>query len=374
MIRLLKQKRKDTILPVGFLASGIHCGIKKSKKDLGLILCTAGGCARGFFTVNANPSYSVTFSKRNIKNKIKAVLVNSGNANCFTGIDGLFKTGRLVDSLAKILRISKKSILFSSTGLIGKRLPVEKIKRSFPLLIAKLGKDIKEFSSSILTTDTYKKIVSREFMLNQGKVKIVGVAKGAGMIYPNMATMLGFILTDVNIEKYKHSHFFKEAIERSFNSISVDGCTSTNDTVFILSSNKFALKDSKQRDKFFREFNHICLELAKMIVQDGEGTTKFVKLKIKGAKTHIEARRAGLCIANSLLLKCALYGADPNWGRIIAALGQEGISVKSNIGIKSSSLKRKVIGIEINLKRGNSSWSVYTSDLTPEYVKINSDG
>ena len=353
-------------LPQGFLLSGIHCGIKRRKPDLGLIYSEGLCDAAGFFTANANPAYSVTLSKKHINNPIKAVLVNSGNANCFSHAKGLKDTEEIVEKLAQHLKVKKGNILFSSTGVIGKSLPKNKIKRCFGRLLNNLGIDVYNFASSILTTDTCKKISLREV----GSVKILGIAKGAGMICPDMATMLGFVLTDAKISRSFLKQSAKQATEESFNSISVDGCMSTNDTVLVLSSNKVALKKT-QLNAFNKALKEVCLDLAKMIVKDGEGVTKFIEIQIKGAQSPKEAKEAGLALANSVLFKCALYGEDANWGRIIAALGQAGIKVGENISIKATSLKKKDIVIMLDLKRGKASWKFYTSDLTPQYVKLN---
>jgi len=353
-------------LPQGFLLSGIHCGIKRRKPDLGLIYLKDFSQAVGFFTSNANPSYSVTVSKNNINNPIKAVLVNSGNANCFSHNKGLKDSEEIITRLAKQLKVNKKNILFASTGVIGKTLPKNKIIKSLGHLLNNLGSDVYSFASSIMTTDTAKKISLREV----GPVKILGFAKGAGMICPNMATMLGFVLTDAKLERSFLKQCAKEAVEESFNSISIDGCTSTNDTVFILSSAKVALKKN-QLNAFKKGLKEVCLELAKLIVKDGEGATKFIELKIKGAKTSQEAKQAGLALANSVLFKCAIYGEDANCGRIISALGQAGIKVGEDIYIKATSLKKREIVITVDLKRGKASWDFYTSDLTPQYVNLN---
>jgi len=356
-------------LPEGFLLSGIHCGIKKKKLDLGLISCQAMLKAQGVFTANANLSYSVVVSKKNIDNPIKAVLVNSGNANCYSHKRGLKDTEDIISKLAHHLGVRKSNILIASTGIIGKKLPKEKIIKSFPKLIKSLDKNSKSFSRSILTTDTFAKTAKAK----AGRATIVGFAKGAGMIYPNMATMLAFILTDADIAGGVLKKIVKEAIEESFNSISVDGCQSTNDTVFFLSSKKVAVKSKKEIKIFSQELKNVCLNLAKLIIKDGEGATKFVTIKIKGAKTKQEAKRAAFSLANSNLFKCALYGANANWGRIISALGQAGIKVGENIGISSTPLTKKNIELIIDLKRGKSSWQVYTCDLTPEYVRINAE-
>lgn len=362
-------------IPSGFLFSGVNCGLKKNgKNDLGLIYCEEAASALGFFTVNKNVSYSVTLSRKNISNPIKAVIANSGNANCFSHKEGFKDTESITAELAGCFSADKKNILIASTGIIGKKLSKEKIISAFPALISQMGKDnVESFSQSILTTDTFKKISSSEIKLKNGTAKIMGFAKGAGMIAPNVATMLVFILTDAELPKALFKKIAKEAIDESFNSITIDGCMSTNDTVFVLSSRKNVLKTAKEISDFSKEFKRVCLDLATMMVKDGEGASKFIKISIRGAKTKEEARRAGLYIANSNLFKCAVYGANPNWGRMIAALGHAGIAVEEGIPIKMSDLTKKDISIELDLKRGKFATAIYTSDLTPEYIKINAE-
>jgi len=368
----LKIKEKIS-LPEGFLLSGIHCGIKRKKLDLGLIFCPDFAKTAASFTTNINPSYSVTLCKKNINNLIKAVLVNSGNANCYSHAGGLKDTESIIINLAKELDVKPKNILISSTGIIGKKLPKNKIIINLPALIKDLKPNADNFASSILTTDTFKKITFSQVKAGSKKITISGFAKGAGMIYPNMATMLGFILTDAKLPLSVFKQITKQAVEESFNSISIDGCTSTNDMALFMSSGKIQLESSAQIALFTKELKKVCLTLAKMIVQDAEGATKFIEIKISGAKDIAEAKKAGLCLTNSLLFKCALYGANANWGRIVSALGQAGIKISENIAIKSTSLKEKNVTITIDLKRGKCCWTVYTSDLTPQYIKINAE-
>ncbi|MBN3039739.1 MAG: bifunctional glutamate N-acetyltransferase/amino-acid acetyltransferase ArgJ [Candidatus Omnitrophica bacterium] len=360
-------------LPEGFLLSGMHCGLKKKKLDLGLIYVYGFGKAVGFFTKNRNPSYSILLSKKNINNPVKAILVNSGNANCYSHPRGYKDTEDIAASLADCLKVDKGSILIASTGIIGRKLAKDKIIKNLPVLIKSLSKDCDDFAESLMTTDTFAKKAQIQLKFGQGRSAIAGFAKGAGMIYPDMATMLGFILTDIFIPGQAFKRIAREAVEESFNSISIDGCTSTNDNVLLISSRKMILKKKCDIDRFKIELKRVCLKLAKMIVEDAEGATKFVEILIKGAKTKLEAKRAGFSLANSNLFKCAIYGENANWGRIIAALGQAGIKVKEDIKIKASDLKKKNISISIDLKRGKDSFAVYTSDLTPEYVKINAD-
>ena len=355
------------MLPKGFLLSGIHCGIKRKRLDLGLIYAQESCKAIGLFTANVNPAYSVTFCKKNINNPIKAILVNSGNANCYSHKGGLKDTESIASKLAKKLGVKISNILFASTGIIGKKLPKYKIVKGFDELIKKLGKSVGSFSQSILTTDTSAKIAKAQV----AGATILGFAKGAGMICPNMATMLGFIITDVDMSEALLKKIVKEAVDSSFNSISVDRCMSTNDTVFVATSAKVPLKNKSQIKAFSRKLKEVCLTLAKMIVKDGEGASKFVEIEINNAKSSAEARKAGMSLANSPLFKSALYGANANWGRIISSLGQVGIKVGENISIKSTSLKKKEVKIIVDLKRGKAKGVVYTCDLTPEYVKIN---
>lgn len=360
-------------LPKGFLVSSLHSGIKKRKPDLGLIYCKGFAKAAGFFTTNLNVSYSVTCSKENIKNPIKAVLVNSGNANCFSHKTGFKDTKDIMLALAKKIGVSRRNILIASTGIIGKRLPKRKIISNLPPLVDKLDKDIKGFCFSIITTDTFLKISSASLPLASGKATVLGVAKGAGMIYPNMATMLGFVLTDVIMPSRVFDEICREAVEESFNSISVDGCMSTNDTVLVLSSGKMPVRGNTELMAFSRKLKQVCSDLAKKIVQDGEGASKFIEIEITGARTKAEAKKGAFSLANSNLFKCAVYGENANWGRIVAALGQAGIKVSEKLNIHSTSLKKKKVKITVDFKKGKSSWTVYTSDLTPKYVKINAD-
>ena len=356
-------------LPKGFKLSSLHCGLKKKKLDLGLIQCEDYASAVGFFTANLNVSYSVSLSKKHVNNRIKAVLVNSGNANCFSGKNGYRDTLAVVSELAVKLGVNSSNLLFASTGIIGKKLPKEKITRALGNLVNYPDNDCRKFAQSISTTDTFVKMAYSQ--VGSGAGSVLGFAKGAGMIAPDMATMLVFVLTDLDIPKPLLKKIAREALEESFNSITVDGCMSTNDTVFFLTSNCVRLTGKTQAEEFAKNLKKVCLELAKMIVKDGEGATKFIEIKIKGAKSVLEAKKAGLAIANSNLFKCAIYGADANWGRIVSSLGQAGVKLGEEFLVKPSDLTKKNIELEINLNRGKCSWSVYTCDLTPKYVKIN---
>ncbi|UCD16014.1 MAG: bifunctional glutamate N-acetyltransferase/amino-acid acetyltransferase ArgJ [Candidatus Omnitrophota bacterium] len=363
------------IVPAGFNLWGVHCGIKKKSLDLGVICCEDKSRAAGVFTKNANPAYSVILSKKNINHPVKAVLVNSGNANCFSHRDGLKDTTRIIAKLAGYLKVKKENILIASTGIIGRKLPKEKIIEKLPLLLenaTQQSQGLKKFSRSILTTDTFEKISYAKVSFGKKEVNILGIAKGAGMICPDMATMLAFVMTDADVGSASLRKIIKEAADESFNSITIDGCMSTNDSVFLLSSRKVKL-NKQETNSFSGAVKRVCLDLAKMIVRDGEGATKFVEIDVKGAASEKEAKMSGFFIANSALFKCALYGQNPNWGRIIGALGHGGIKVKDNVSIKFTSLKKRDIKITIDLKRGKFKHKVYTCDLTSQYVKINAE-
>ncbi|MFH1768396.1 MAG: bifunctional glutamate N-acetyltransferase/amino-acid acetyltransferase ArgJ [Candidatus Omnitrophota bacterium] len=362
-------------LPSGFLFSAVNSGIKKKGLDLGMIFCKNLCLSAGFFTKNKNPSYSVVLSKRNIKEKTRAVIVNSGNANCFSDKRGLIETEKICLKLSDILGVNKQNVLIASTGIIGKKLPYDKISASLPKLIDGLGPYADKFASSILTTDTFPKIASRTIAVSGKKVTVAGFAKGAGMIHPQLATMLVFILSDAKIDKKIFNLYAKETVEESFNSITVDRCTSTNDSVYFLASGLSAAIDKPGHlERFKSALHEVCLDLAKMVIKDAEGATKFVTIKVSGAASKSEAKKAAFAVADSLLFKTAIYGCNPNWGRIIAALGQENIHTSETaLKIKTTPLKKKNITVKIDLKRGGFSKTVYTSDITCRYVRINAE-
>lgn len=362
-------------IPLGFALGGIHCGIKKRKVDLGLILCRRKASACGFFTNNANLSYSVVVSKENINRPVKALIVNSGNANCFSHSRGIADTKKLCSVLAKALGVDSQSVLIASTGIIAKKLPFNKIARHLPKLINSSGRDWINFSQSILTTDTSNKVAHRSLKMGGREVRIIGFAKGAGMISPTMATMLAFILTDAAIDKRMLKAISRNALADSFNAITVDGCMSTNDSLYVLASGESAaIKRKADLDKFSRALKGVFLDLAKMIVKDGEGASKFIQINVAAALNKNEAKTAGLAIANSSLFRTAIYGENANWGRIVAALGQAGIEVKEDkLKLKTTSLRKREIVIDLSLGRGVARATVYASDLTPDYIKINAE-
>ncbi|MCS7278708.1 MAG: bifunctional glutamate N-acetyltransferase/amino-acid acetyltransferase ArgJ [Thermodesulfobacteriaceae bacterium] len=376
------------LVPEGFLFSAVSCGIKKEGKlDLGLIFCNAEGTSWGVFTKNVVKAAPVILGKKLIKEPItKGILVNSGVANACTGEEGLKRAQKLLSETSKFLGISEKQLLPASTGIIGDQLPLEKILPKIPELIANLSSENPLlFSQAIMTTDTFPKIVSKE---TKEGIRILGIAKGAGMIAPNMATMLAFILTDGEVPKNQFKKLLPKIVDQSFNTITVDGDMSTNDTVYILSSN---LKNIKN----WKNFENLCLEVAKelahLIVRDGEGASKIIKIKIKGSKSKKEAKKLAQAVANSPLVKTAFYGEDPNWGRILAALGKtevrfdpekveiylngipwiKNFKVINKESVIKEEMKKYKLELLVKLKMGKVSYELVTCDLTEEYIKIN---
>lgn len=367
-------------VPRGFLFSGLQAGIKKSScKDLGLIWIETRAESICFFTENKVKAAPVVLNMEKLKKTsgIRGIIVNSGNANCFVP-QGLKDARIISQEMARLLGVKSEEILIASTGVIGKRLPLRKILKKLVKLRDSLDrKNFRDFAEAILTTDTFPKLSGVNFKLGKKEVNILGIAKGAGMIFPqlkNHSTMLGFILTDIGIKRGLFKKSAEKTVEVSFNSISGDGCQSTNDSLFFLASNSsgvFLDRKDKNFYLFSRKLTRVGLELAQKIIRDVEGSTKFIRIIVKGAGSQEEARKAGFSIANSSLFKASVYGQSLNKGRIVAALGQNGFKLRPDIFIKMSSVKKKKIDLMINLKRGRASWIVYTSDLTPEYVKIN---
>jgi len=372
---------KRAILPLGFKASGIASGIKKSgKPDLALLYSDIPAKASCLFTVNKIQAAPIQVNKVHLKKskEYQAIIVNSGNANCFTAEAGLKDAHETAKGLAKALSIKKESVLVASTGIIGRRLPLLKIKKATPELITKLSRTgINKAKKAIMTTDTFAKEVTVKFNLDSRTVTICGLAKGAGMIAPNMATMLAFVLTDARITQQALNKALKNSTDNSFNCITVDGCMSTNDSVMMLANGaaKNTLIDKgKNFNAFVKALKIVCSELARMVIRDAEGASKFIQIRVDKARNFAQARQAALSIANSNLFKTAMYGQNPNFGRIVSAIGASGIDIKEkDIKIKVSPLKKKEINVGVSLNQGGACALVYTCDLTPEYIKINAE-
>jgi glutamate N-acetyltransferase/amino-acid N-acetyltransferase len=384
---------------LGFQAAGIGCGLKEGgAKDLALIVSDVPAEVAATFTTNAVKAAPVKVSMRHARNgKIRGVVVNSGCANACTGVGGITDAKAMIEHAAEVTETKPREWLVCSTGRIGTRLPMAKILKGIDKAAAKLApKSGVEAAKAIMTTDTRRKEFAMGFKVGGRKVTIGGMAKGAGMIHPNMATMLCFVTTDVSIDKASLRACVDEAVELSFNRISVDGDTSTNDTVLVLANGASGTNLLKsyhpQYNLFKKTLTHVMRKLARMIVEDGEGITRVVDVVIKGAASAQDAKLAALAIAKSELIKTSWAGGDPNWGRIMAALGYSGARVREEMidiyydGIvavtngqpsKTPVARLKKIArqpkftITVHLHAGSAEYSVLTTDLTEEYVRIN---
>ena len=368
--------------PKGFLANGIFAGIKRSgKPDLGVIVSEGLSVTAGVFTKSSIKAAPLVVSLKHIKKGTsRAVLVNSGNANCYTGQSGLKHAQDSCGLIANFLGVLPSEVLVTSTGIIGKPLPYNKIVDAVPALIKGLSaKGGGKFARAIMTTDLKVKEITVEIVLGGKKVIIGGCSKGSGMVEPNMATMLGFITTDAAISLKMLKIALKRATERSFNSITVDGCMSTNDMVTLqasgLAGNKKIILEDADFKKFYQALEFVCIDLAKKIVYDGEGATKFLTINVKGGSTETQARKIAKTIANSALVKTAAFGSNPNLGRVGAAVGSLGINKinEHNMKITFSPFDRKEIAITVELPLGKANATVYTCDFSYEYVRINGE-
>jgi glutamate N-acetyltransferase/amino-acid N-acetyltransferase len=370
---------KKAVLPLGFQANAIASGIRRSGKlDLALFYSSTPAKAACLFTANSIKAAPLRLSIEHLKkgNFFRAIIANSGNANSFTGRQGLRDVALTAYSLARELAIKKEEVLVTSTGIIGRRLPIEKITAGIPKLVSGLScLGVAKAARAILTTDNFSKEVTVKFAVGNKTVTISGVAKGAGMIAPQMATLLCFIFTDAYIAKDALKRALRQCVESSFNSITVDGCMSTNDCVMMLANgaagNKL-IKQGKNFELFLSALKMLCLNLAKMLIHDAEGATKFIQITVSKARDFKEARLVALNIAISNLLKTAIYGENPNFGRIVSAVGATGIAVREeDLKIKVSPLNKKEVFVKVALNRGMAQATIYTSDLSPEYVRIN---
>jgi glutamate N-acetyltransferase/amino-acid N-acetyltransferase len=385
-------------LPRGFLASGIRAGIRKKRPDLGLIVAPKGANAAAVFTQNRFLAAPVILSKASLKKsggRVKAVVVNAGCANAITGQKGLEAAKRVRGRASELLRCSVDEVFSASTGVIGVVLPDKKVRESLPDAIARLSSGgIDALSHAILTTDIGPKVAQASFTIGGKRARIVGVAKGAGMIHPNMATMLAFVMTDAAIPVKALQRSLKEAVDRSFNAISVDGDTSTNDTVLVMASGAAGNVEDADLAGFQKALNQVCRDLAWMIVRDGEGATRVMEIEVRGARSSRDAELAAHAIATSPLVKTALHGGDPNWGRILGAVGRSG----ARFSIRRVSLTagpvtlvangepadyrekeaakvfaRERVPITVDLGGGAASAVKLASDFGHDYVSINAD-
>lgn len=387
----------------GFLAAGLNCGIKKSgRKDLGLIVCPEGAKAAAVFTTNRIVSAAVQVSQSHIKAKeIFAVVVNSGNANACTGRQGFNNAVRMCSELARLIKTNPHNVLVASTGIIGKQLPMKKIIKGIAEAAEKLAATEKtglDFAEAIMTTDTRVKQTVRRFEISGKEVTIAGTAKGAGMIGPDMATVLCFITTDAAISKALLKKALKDAIGNSLNKLTVDGHQSTNDTAILFASgtagNRRIVKQCPRYKKFTKTLVDLCSDLTRQMALDAEGAKRMFKVIVEGAASKADAVKAAKAVADYPLVKCAVHGADPNWGRIVCAVGSCGVKLnEKKLGCKiggilvfkngkpvkfdgrrvSKIISAKEHTITINLGVGKAEGFYYGCDLGREYVTINAD-
>lgn len=391
----------------GFTCWGAHMGIKSKRRDLALIYSDVPASAAAVFTRNVVCAEPIKLSREHIKDGLaQAFVINSGNANACTGKQGWKGAVAMAETTAKELKIPKEAVIVASTGLIGEPFPTEKVLNGIRECVKKLSD--REIAGSltanaILTTDTFAKEGFTSFTVDNQEINMGGIAKGSGMIHPNMGTMLGFIVCDIAISPKLLDEALRTAVDKSFNMITVDGDTSTNDMVSIMcngkAGNKEITKKGADYDLFLSQLEQLCTHLAKLIISDGEGSTKLIEYRTKGTKTEKEARQVVRTVSNSNLVKTAIFGSDPNWGRIIAAAGRSGVSfnpegVNLYIGTDLNKMvqvleegqpvkgirqklkkvmKSSTIIILIDLNEGEAEAVGWGSDFSYEYVRINAE-
>jgi glutamate N-acetyltransferase/amino-acid N-acetyltransferase len=386
----------------GFTFSAVEAAIKKpGRLDLALICSDTPATVAAVYTTNKVKAAPVLLDMERTKmGTCRAVVVNSGNANACTGEQGMEDARETARLVAERIGAPEDGVLVSSTGVIGVPLPMERIRAKIPALVEELGSaTLDQIAAAIMTTDTFPKLEARTGTAGGVDYTIAGIAKGAGMIMPNMATMLAFIVTDAAVDPQWLDRLFRRSIDTSFNAITVDGDTSTNDTAIIMANGAAGTpvlsEGSDGAEQFAALLDEVLLSLAKLIVKDGEGATKFVEVTVKGARSDGDAKRAAMAVANSCLVKTAFFGQDANWGRIFAAVGYSGADVEPDRaelffddvrmvqgGVFAGGdaeargtdvLRKKEFTVAVDLHLGDGRATVYTSDLSYDYVKINAD-
>jgi len=401
----LKPLTIDSIFPIKGISLGIaKAHIKKpNRKDLLLVTIAEGSKVSGVFTQNAFCAAPVLLCKEHLKNTsgIRALIVNTGCANAGTGEDGLLKAKESCEAVSELLSIKPEQVLPFSTGVILESLPIDKIKNGLPDTIKNLDPTHWiDAAEAIMTTDIAPKAASRKIKIQEKEVVISGVSKGSGMIHPNMATMLSFIATDASINQILLDKLLKEVTEESFNCITVDGDTSTNDSFILIATGKAEHIEINQEDQSYKALRdairEVAIELAQAIVRDGEGATKFITIQVESGRDDAECRKVGFAIAHSPLIKTAFFASDPNLGRILAAIGYAGVDslditkiqlflgnvLVAEKGGRASSyteaqgqevMKHPEISMRILLNRGHAKATIWTCDFSYDYVKINAD-
>lgn len=393
-----------TLHPVpGFELGIASAGIKRpGRKDVVVMRCAEGSSVAGVFTLNAFCAAPVILSKQRVQGTVRYLLTNTGNANAGTGAPGLAAAERTCAKLAELAGVPAESVLPFSTGVIGEPLPVEKIEGALQAALDNLSENHwAEAATGIMTTDTLPKGASRQFQHDGVTVTVTGISKGAGMIRPNMATMLGYIATDAKVTPGVLKDLMLDGANKSFNRITIDGDTSTNDCCMLIATGKANLPEVTEAsgalfEALKKAVFEVCMEVAQAIVRDGEGATKFVTVQVNGGGNHQECLDVGYAVAHSPLIKTALFASDPNWGRILAAVGRAGVPeldvslidvYLDNVCIASKGgrspsytedqgakvMAQEEITIRIELGRGQCSETIWTTDLSHEYVKINAE-
>ncbi len=393
-----------TLHPVpGFELGIASAGIKRpGRKDVVVMRCAEGSSVAGVFTLNAFCAAPVILSKQRVQGTVRYLLTNTGNANAGTGAPGLAAAERTCAKLAELAGVPAESVLPFSTGVIGEPLPVEKIEGALQAALDNLSENHwAEAATGIMTTDTLPKGASRRFQHDGVTVTVTGISKGAGMIRPNMATMLGYIATDAKVAPAVLKDLMLDGANKSFNRITIDGDTSTNDCCMLIATGKANLPEVTEAsgalfEALKKAVFEVCMEVAQAIVRDGEGATKFVTVQVNGGGNHQECLDVGYAVAHSPLIKTALFASDPNWGRILAAVGRAGVPeldvslidvYLDNVCIASKGgrspsytedqgtkvMAQEEITIRIELGRGQCSETIWTTDLSHEYVKINAE-
>ncbi|MFJ8260540.1 bifunctional glutamate N-acetyltransferase/amino-acid acetyltransferase ArgJ [Rummeliibacillus sp. NPDC094406] len=389
----------NIISPKGFKAAGIHCGVKHKKKDLAILVSDVPANVAGVFTTNVIKAAPLLLSKEVVHNtgKMQAIIVNSGNANACTGKQGVEDAYTMQKLTAEKLGISSNLVGVCSTGVIGELMPMDTVKAGIANIEAGSQlEDALDFSQAILTTDTATKHTAYSIKIDGKEVILGGVAKGSGMIKPNMATMLAYVTTDANISHETLQGLLLDTTEKTFNAITVDGDTSTNDTVLVLANglagNNELTPAHPEWNVFTEAFNAVCEDLSKMIAKDGEGATKLIEVTVTGGKTDLEALQIAKTVVGSSLVKTAVFGCDANWGRVICAVGYSGMIVNpetitiqigsttvvefgepiqfSEVELKEY-LKQNEVKIAVDMGIGEGKGTAWGCDLTYDYVQIN---
>lgn len=390
-------------VPKGYLVAGVHCGLKRDlrKPDLTLIVSEVPATAAGVYTQNIVCAAPVQFDRqRTPSDRIRVVVINSGNANACTGERGLRDAEEMARLAARAVGAEDDQALVLSTGVIGAYLPMEKIAHGIELAAARLGNDEEALimaARGMMTTDTVYKLSGRTLSLARREVQLTGMVKGAAMMGPNLATMLGVIFTDATLDMETAQRLLREVVDDTFNCINVDGHTSTNDTVLFLANGAAGGPplSGDLLEEFKQAFHSLCTELARMIPADGEGATHLITIEVNGCRTRSDALQIARAIANSPLVKAAIHGADPNWGRIVSAAGyanvpfnpnkmtlylngfclyRDGTPVKfDEIEVSNSIRAERETHIELVFQEGSAGGRFWTTDLTPEYVRLNAE-